>query len=133
MSDSDRTRYMARAVGPFLIVMALAIFARYETLPLLIPAFFQDGTLVFVTGAFTLMVGLAMLAAHHHWTGWDGSIITLLSIIVCVRGAVLLVAPQIAASLVSGFVLVPPVALIASAAILFLGAWFTYLGWLTKG
>ncbi len=131
-SESVRTHTLARIVGPFLIALALTIFARYETLTLLFPAFFQDGILVLITGVFTLIVGLVMFAAHHHWTGWTASIITLLAIVAIIRGAVLMIAPDIAAALVSGVTSIPPFALIASAFVFLLGAWLTFVGWFAR-
>jgi hypothetical protein len=63
-----RTRTLARIVGPYLMVAA-AMLARQDTLPALISDFMKDAPLVLATGAFTLMAGLTLIAAHHHWTG----------------------------------------------------------------
>ena len=52
-----RTRTVARIVGPYLVLMAVALFARQGELELLLPAFMQDAPLVLATGAFTLMAG----------------------------------------------------------------------------
>ena len=61
MHDSDpdlRTRTVARVVGPYLVVVAVTLFARRASLPMLLPAFMQDAPLVLATGAFTLTAGL---------------------------------------------------------------------------
>ena len=49
-----RTRTLARIVGPYLVIIAVALFARQGTLALLLPAFMQDAPLVLATGAFTV-------------------------------------------------------------------------------
>ena len=64
-----RTRTLARIVGPYLVIIAVALFARQGTLALLLPAFMQDAPLVLATGAFTVGVGLVMIVTHHQWKG----------------------------------------------------------------
>ena len=64
-----RTRTLARIVGPYLIAVAAMVLARHDQLGALLSAYMQDDVLVLATGAFTLMAGLAIVAAHHHWTG----------------------------------------------------------------
>jgi hypothetical protein len=80
MTDTDpanRTRYMARALGLFLLVFGIDVAMRATTLYLLIPAFFQDGALVFVTAAFGMAIGAAMVAAHNRWNNLPAIIVSL--------------------------------------------------------
>ena len=127
-----RTRVVARIVGPYLVIMAVTLVARMDTLALLLPAFMQDGPLVLVTGAFTLMAGLAIIAAHHHWTSAAAIVISLIGIVVALKGAMLMIAPGFGAALTAAVVRAPPVLLIAAAVELLVGVWLTAVGWLSR-
>ncbi|MGE0828960.1 MAG: hypothetical protein AB7O04_06370 [Hyphomonadaceae bacterium] len=126
---SLRTRTAARIVGPYLIVMGVTLIARQETMALLLPAFMQDGPLVLAAGAFTLMAGLTLLAAHHHWDGAAAIIITLVGIAAALKGAWLMIAPDWGAALTADFVRAPAALLIAGAAEILLGLWLSFIGW----
>jgi hypothetical protein len=127
-----RTRTLARIVGPYLIVMAAALFARQDTMDLLLPAFMQDGPLVFAAGAFTLMAGLTMIALHHHWTGASAAVLSLIGVVAALKGAMLMIAPTLGAGLTATVVRAAPVLLLVAAVLLLVGAWLTYVGWLAR-
>lgn len=127
-----RTRTLARAVGPYLIIMALALAARQSTMALLLPAFMQDGPLVFTAGAFVLIVGLAILAAHHHLSSAAAIVITLIGVVAALKGALLLVLPQVGAPLAAAVVRAPPLLLIVAIIPLLVGAWLSVIGWFGK-
>ena len=124
-----RTRIVARIVGPYLVVMAVTLFARLDTWALLLPAFMQDGPLVLATGAFILMAGLAIIAAHHHWTSAAAIAISLIGILVALKGAMLMIAPGFGAEFTAAVVRTTPVLLIAAALELLAGLWLTSVGW----
>lgn len=127
-----RTRILARIVGPYLVIMAVTLFARLDTLVLLLPAFMQDGPLVLATGAFTLMAGLAIIAAHHHWTSAAAIVISLIGIVVALKGTILMIAPGFGAELTAVAVRTSPVLLIAAVVELLAGLWLTSVGWLSR-
>ena len=127
-TPQSRTRFMARIVGPFLIIAAVTVALRADSVDALFPAFFQDTPLVLITGVFTLMVGLIMISAHHHWTTLASSVISLLGIMTTLRGLVLMLAPGIAASLAHGVIASPIVPLALAVLIALVGAWLTFVG-----
>lgn len=126
------TRGFAKALGIFLIVFALAIVTHADTLWALVPAFIQDGALVFVTGAFGLAVGCAMVAAHHHWNGLAAILITFFGWVTLIRSAVLLFAPQLVSQLASMAMHVPGIPLIPAAIAVMIGIYLSYVGWFAK-
>jgi hypothetical protein len=93
-AQAASTRFLARATGPILILIAVAMFARYETLPLIVPQFAEDQTLLLVTCAFTVIIGMVMLAGHHHFGSPAAIVLTVLAILVVLRGAMLGVMPD---------------------------------------
>ena len=68
-AQTAATQFCARVVGPLLLIVGAVVIARAGDMVLLIPAILQNGPLTFITGVFTLICGLTLFAAHHHWTG----------------------------------------------------------------
>jgi hypothetical protein len=127
-----RTRTLARIVGPYLVIVAAALFVRQGSLAMLLPGFMQDGPLVLATGAFTLMAGLAIIASHHHWTGASAIAISTIGIVVALKGAWLMIAPNLGGELTAAVARTPALLLLAAAVELLLGLWLSYVGWLSK-
>lgn len=124
-----RTRALARAVGPYLSVIAVALFARARTLPMLLPAFMQDAPLIFAAGAFTLMAGLAIVAAHHHWTGASAIVISLIGVLAAVKGGALMIWPPLGAEVTDQLTRAPVVVMIVAVILLLIGLWLSFVGW----
>jgi hypothetical protein len=128
-----RTRTLARIVGSYLTVMAITLAVRREALATLFPAFMQDAPLVLATGAFTLMAGLAILAAHHHWTSPSAVVLSLVGVAAALKGAALMIAPSFGASMTAAVARRPAVLLIVGAVMLAVGLWLSFVGWSAKG
>ncbi len=135
MHDSDpdlRTRTVARVVGPYLVVVAVTLFARRASLPMLLPAFMQDAPLVLATGAFTLTAGLVIVALHHHWTSAIAIVVSLIGIAAAFKGALLMIAPGVGAEVTAAVVWTPVFLSIMASAALLVGLWLSFAGWLSK-
>lgn len=127
-----RTRLMCRILGPFLLVVALTIFTRYETMPVLLPAFMRDAPLLFVTGVFTLLTGLAILAFHPHWNTWPAIAVSVIGIVIVLRGAALMIAPEVVIGMAEHVVRWPISMLVLTTIALACGGWLTFVGWFAK-
>jgi hypothetical protein len=134
MADDQaiRTRVLARIVGPYLIVLGAAMLVRAGTLDLLLPAFMQDGALVFTAGAFVVMAGLTMFALHHHWTGAPAITLNIVALAAILKGAALMLAPELGAALTAVVVRTPPLLIIVALIVLVIGAWLAFVGWGAK-
>lgn len=128
-SQTATTQFCARVVGPLLIIVGAVVIARFNDMVLLIPGILGDGPLTFITGVFTLICGLTLFAAHHHWTSPPAIAITLLALLTIIRGVTLLFAPSLLTGLVHTFLNLGPGALVAGAVALLIGAWLTFVGW----
>ncbi len=126
------TRFCARVVGPLLVIVGAVVIVRAADLMLLIPGILGDGPLAFITGIFTLICGVVLLAAHHHWTSPPAIAISLLAVLTIVRGMTLLFAPSILTGLVHQFLNLGPGALVAGVIALLIGAWLSFVGWFAK-
>jgi hypothetical protein len=124
-----RTRTLARAVGPYLVVIAVALFARRTALPTLLPAFMQDAPLIFAAGAFTLVAGLAIIAAHHHWTTASAIVISLVGLLAALKGAALMIFPTLGAEVTAALTRAPAVVMVVALILLLIGLWLSFIGW----
>ena len=131
-SQAKTTRGFARALGLFLILFGLTIAVRASVMWALLPAFFQDGALVFVTGAFGLAIGCAMVAAHHHFNSLAAIIIILFGWVTVIRSAILLVAPQFVSQVASMAMQIPGLPLIPVAVAVLIGVYLSFVGWFSK-
>lgn len=135
MSPADlhvRTRTLARVAGPYYLVMAGVLGLRHADMALLFPAVMRDGGLVLIAGAFTTIVGLVMIAAHHHYTTPAAIFLSLMGWGAALKGAMLMLAPTAGAGMTAAFVGSAPLMLAAAAALFVLGAWLTFVGWLAR-
>ena len=128
-AQAAATRFSARVAGPFLVVLAVMIFLRYETFPEFLPLIMDDAPLVLVTGLFTLVLGLVWFAAHHHFGSAAAIVVTILAALTVIRGAVLMLAPQAIFGVADNVSRNPPIMLVTTTVSLLLGAWLTYVGW----
>jgi hypothetical protein len=124
---------MARALGLFLVVFGIGVATRATTLDLLLPAFFQDGALVFVTAVFGMAVGAAMIAAHNRWSGAAAIIVSLFGWATFLRSALLLLAPTIVASIAVNVLHIEILPLVAGLIAAIIGAYLIFVGWFAKG
>lgn len=131
-AQATRTRFMSQALGPILIAVAIVIFARYETLPMLLPTFTQQAPLILVTGVFTFIAGFFMLAAHHHFGSPAAIACTILAVIFIVRGLTLALIPDTVIGFATQIARVPVVLLGVTLLTGLVGVWLTFVGWFAK-
>lgn len=125
------TRSMARVIGPFVIVLGAALLLRADAMVQLVPGYLQNAQLMLLTGVVTLLVGLIMVAAHHSWNGLAAIVITIFGILTALRGAVILLAPDLLERL-WGSLGGPHAFLIACPILVLAGLWLTFVGWFAK-
>lgn len=124
--------FCARVIGLLMLIIGAIVISRFGDLALIIPALLQDAPLAFVTGIFTLIAGVVLLAAHHHWNSAPAIIISLLALLTIVRGVLLMYSPVLLAGVVFTFVNDPAGMLAAGVMAMLIGAWLTFVGWFTK-
>ena len=132
MTSPVSTRLMARTIGPVLLLTGAAVALRAAAVPQLIADLVRDQPLMLITGAFVLILGAVMIAAHNVWTSPAAIVVSLLGWITLVRGAVVLLLPDIVTTF-APYVIQYPQAIIAVGAVLvLLGLWLTFVGWFAK-
>lgn len=131
-SQSATTRYCARVIGPLMLIIGAIVTIRFDDLMLMIPAMLQDAPLAFITGIFTLVLGLTLLSAHHHFGSAAAIAITIIAALTIVRAVTLLFAPDLVASLSTAMIRTGPAILAAGGVTMLIGAWLAFVGWFAK-
>ena len=63
------TRYLARLLGLWSIVAAGAMMVNRSGTIAVLNGFFADPALMWISGVFMLLVGLAIVLSHNRWSG----------------------------------------------------------------
>lgn len=132
MAEAESTRVVARILGPSAIVIGVAVIARRLDMVDIVDAFAQSPATSFFTGIVSVIAGFGLLSYHHRVSTFASFVVTLLSALVVVRGAVLLFAPRAIDEMATFFNETPNAWTIAGAAAALLGAWLTTKGFNAK-
>jgi cytochrome bd-type quinol oxidase subunit 2 len=88
------TKYFAKLLGLWILIAVLSIFANRDSSIAMMNALFGDTPLVFITGVFTVVIGLAIVIAHNRWhDGLLALVVTLYGWIATIKGALFLILP----------------------------------------
>lgn len=132
-AQAATTRFCARVIGPLMLIIGAVVIARWADLALILPAILRDSPLAFITGIFTLIVGMVLFAAHHHWSNLTAIIISVLGVATILRGIILMFAPSVLAGIAHAAISGAGAGIIVAGVVaLLIGAWLTYAGWFAK-
>jgi hypothetical protein len=91
------TRYLARLLGLWSLVAAGAMLVNRSGTIAVLNGFFADPALMWISGVFMLLVGLAIVLSHNRWSGGAvTAIVSLYGWIVLVKGLLFLCLPPAA-------------------------------------
>ena len=92
---SRLTIYLARLLGLFTLIAALAMIVRQNSLAETVQALVDAPAVLFIFGLLVLAAGLAIVIAHNVWSGGVATVIvTLYGWILTIRGVLLLTLPS---------------------------------------
>jgi hypothetical protein len=106
----QRSIYLARLIGPPLLVAGIGVLFNGEVFRALYEQFVISPALLYLSGVIALPVGIAILLAHNLWVRDWRVIVTVFGWLTVIGGVVRMVAPQIA-QIVGGAVIDAPHAL----------------------
>ena len=86
--------FLARLIGPVMLVVGLAVFANPRGLREMAEEFLASRALIFLSGLLIMPVGLAIVLTHNIWAADGRVMITLFGWLNAIGGAVRLVAPD---------------------------------------
>ena len=88
---SALTRFLARLLGLYCILVGLSMFAHKRASVEMVTALVHSPAALFTTMVFTLAAGLAMVLGHNVWSGGAlPVVVTLVGWLTLIRGLVLL-------------------------------------------
>ncbi len=72
------TRFLAKLLGLWLVLVAVGIIANRQATLGAVTALLADPALAWITGVFTLLLGLAIVLTHNRWSGGAAAVIVTL-------------------------------------------------------
>lgn len=90
----DNSRFLSKAVGIYLIFVSCAMFTNMQQFMTYISSLINNSSLMFVTGFFTLILGILMVLSHNIWQLNWRIILTIISWIVLLKGATIVICPE---------------------------------------
>ena len=79
----------ARVMGPYMAIIAVIAALRPDELRVMLSKFEADPLMSWVAGAFTLLLGLVVVALHPYWRGGAALIVSVVGWLVAVQGMLL--------------------------------------------
>lgn len=126
----DTSLFLARLIGPMLVVIAIGLLARQEPWRAMAGDFLASRPLLFLSGFLTLLGGLAIVNTHNIWTGGWPIIVTLLGWLAVIGGTARMLFPNEVAG-IGRSMLANTTALTAAGAVEgLIGLWLCYVGYL---
>ncbi len=124
----------ARALAVILVIVGLGVLLnRRLYLAMMAEASNgQNSLLLFVTGFFTLVLGWLMVMSHNFWRGDWTVLVTIICWLTFLKGALIILFPQLSTSIAKSYKSVPALATAAGAVILVLGLVFAYFGYMIR-
>ena len=90
----DTSLFLARLIGPILVVLAIGLLVRQDSWRAMASDFISSRPLVFLTGFLTLLGGLALVITHNVWgPGWP-LIITIFGWLAVIGGIARMLFPE---------------------------------------
>ncbi len=128
----DTSQFLSKAIGIYLIVVSLAMELNAQQFMTNVTHLIHDGPLMFVTGFFTLILGILMVLSHNIWQwGWR-VLVTIVCWLTLLKGINFLVYPQLITATTVNFLQHPTVTHISAAADFVLGVLLIYFGYKSK-
>ncbi len=123
------TRFFSRVLGPFLVIVDVTAVARASDMQSLLSQFEANSMWTFVTGAFILLLGLTIVAAHQNWRGAAAIIVSGVGWLIVLRGVLLVAFPRFFAALANDVIGAQAWWITLCAVFALVGLYLTYVGW----
>jgi len=124
----DRSRFLGKVIGIYCILLSIAMFTQMQQFMDYVNRLLNDNPLMFVSGFFTLILGILLIVTHNIWQWSWRTLITLVAWIVFLKGATIIFFPQFIDRLSMHFVQSTSFAYCAAGLDLILGLVLCYFG-----
>jgi uncharacterized protein YjeT (DUF2065 family) len=90
---------LAQIVGPTFAILGIGVLFNSKQIAKMANEYVKNEGLLFLTGMISVVIGLLMVQAHNYWESNWTIIITIISWVVLIKGALLLIAPKAGANM----------------------------------
>ncbi|HEV7635447.1 MAG TPA: hypothetical protein VGO54_08445 [Bradyrhizobium sp.] len=122
--------FLARLIGPVMLVVGLAVFANPRGFREMAEEFMASRALMFLGGLISMPAGLAIVLTHNVWTADWRVLITIFGWLNAIGGALRLFGPLFVVKVGHAMLGQPHFATIAAAIWVALGLLFCFFGYL---
>lgn len=124
----DVSKFLSKAIGIYLIIVSIAMLVNMHQFIVNVNNLVNNAPLMFVTGFFTLILGILMVLSHNIWQWNWRVIITIIAWISLLKGASIILYPQFIDKSTILFIQNINIAYIAAGFDFVLGVLLTYFG-----
>jgi len=125
----DTSRFLARLIGPMLVVLGIGLLARPETLHAMATEFLSNRGLIFLSGLLTLLAGLAIVNTHNVWELRWPVLITILGWLGIIGGIARMLFPDTVVAVGNSMMAGGTSVAVGGVVDLALGLWLSYVGY----
>ena len=90
----DLSRFLAKCFGIYFLILTLAMFTNMPQFMQRIDSLIHDSNAMFVTGFFTLILGVMLVVGHNIWEKNWRVIITIIAWLTLLKGVLILYYPS---------------------------------------
>jgi uncharacterized protein YjeT (DUF2065 family) len=120
------TKLIAGLIGPLMAAIGIAMLLNRQAFPEMITQVAQNYAIIFLSGALSLLAGVAIVRVHNVWTGGWPVIITILGWLLIVGGLARMWCPKKASEIATTFGSDPTLLLVSGVVLLALGAFLSF-------
>lgn len=124
----DVSRFLSKVIGIYLIIVSLSIIVNFPQFAIYLNDLLNNVSIMFITGFFTLILGILMVVSHNVWQWNWRLLITILSWVTLIKGSTLIFYPHFIDKATILFIQNSTMAYIAAIIDLFLGILLMYFG-----
>jgi len=126
----DTSIFLARLLGPMLVVLAVGLLVRQDAWRAMANDFIVSRPLVFLSGFLTLLGGLAVVNTHNVWEGGWPVIITIFGWLAVIGGIARMLFPDTVMGIGTRMLKNKTALTVAGAVEGLLGLWLCYVGYM---
>lgn len=120
---------LAQIVGPTFAILGLGVLFNSKQITKMANEYVKNEGLLFLTGLISLVLGLLMVQIHNYWESNWTVIITIISWVVLVKGALLLVAPKAGVNMGKKF-MTETIYMVSGLSYIVLGVYLSVMGYM---
>ena len=132
IQQAQRTRNFSRVIGPFYAIAGTVVVLRAPDMRTMLTEFTGSSVWPWITGAFVLTGGIAIIAFHKYWRGLAAILVSLVGWGMAVKGLFLMAFPEAYVRLADHLIGATTAWRGAYLLGVLMGVYLTYVGWIAQ-